>query len=258
MKPISVIVPALDEEERIAGCLASLANQSLPRGMYEIIVVDGGSTDGTRRVAAAMADRVFVQRRSGIGGARRDGAEAAEGRILVFTDADTRCPPDWLERIHAACTVRGYAVCTGPVRFSRPTLCSCVTRLWRGYYRLLHPFGFYWLIGSNCAVRREAYERSGGHREISILEDYDLSLRLQGERCCYDPHIAVVTSARRMTGVLGYAVTYLRGYCHYHLGRDERALLHYRRPAPRLPQAEIRQRIDDLRQWIGAAGLRLP
>ena len=59
---ISVIVPTYNEEESIASCLESLCNQTIPRGAYEIIVVDGNSKDRTREIAAKYADPDFVQR----------------------------------------------------------------------------------------------------------------------------------------------------------------------------------------------------
>ncbi|WP_062397984.1 glycosyltransferase family 2 protein [Methanogenium cariaci] len=91
---ISIIIPALNEEETILNCLRSLTAQSIPRKEYEIIVVDGGgSSDNTRAIAETLADQVISQKRAGIGGARGDGAGgAAHGTILVFTDADTRYP----------------------------------------------------------------------------------------------------------------------------------------------------------------------
>lgn len=229
---ISVIIPTLNEEETIGACLASIAAQSIPRETYEIIVVDGGSTDRTCEIAAPFADRVVPQERKGIGGARGDGANAARGEVLVFTDADTRHPSDWLAQIQDALTTGGYDVCTGPVRFYNETFRSAIIRGWRQCYLLLHPFGFYWLIGSNFAVTQEMYHRAGGHRDISILEDYDLSLRLAeaGARCTYDRCISVSTSARRLKGIIPYTGIYLTGFYHYHITKSQEHLLNYPQP----------------------------
>ncbi|HEY6966117.1 MAG TPA: TIGR04283 family arsenosugar biosynthesis glycosyltransferase [Burkholderiales bacterium] len=88
---LSVIVPALNEAAGIAHCLQALA--PLRAGGHEVIVVDGGSDDRTREIAAALADRVLV---AGRGRARQmnGGAAAARGDALVFLHADTRLPPD--------------------------------------------------------------------------------------------------------------------------------------------------------------------
>ncbi len=252
---ISIIIPTLNEEETITACLKSLTAQSIPRESYEIVVVDGGSTDNTCEIAATLADKVVSQKRAGIGGARGEGAAAANGNILVFTDADTRHPPTWLETIREELTTGGYDVCTGPVRFYNRTIRSCIIQGWRQYYLLLHPFGFYWLIGSNFAVKKKVYLRAGGHRDISILEDYDLSLRLAdaGARCTYDRRTAVYTSARRMKGILGYTAIYITGFYHYHITGSDEGLLKY--PHPRtivLQRPVMPNELREARQKISA------
>ena len=245
---ISVIIPALNEEETILACLQSLTAQTIPRESYEIVVVDGGSSDYTCEFAATLADRVISQKRPGIGGARGDGAQAARGDILVFTDADTRHPPDWLETIGEVLATGEYDVCTGPVRFYNRTFRSGIIQGWRQYYLLLHSFGFYWLIGSNFAVRKEVYTQAGGHRNISILEDYDLSLRLAeaGARCTYERRTAVLTSARRLKGIIPYTGIYLTGYYHYHITGSEEGLLKY--PQPRTINLQRLAKPTDLKE----------
>ncbi|HUN70116.1 MAG TPA: TIGR04283 family arsenosugar biosynthesis glycosyltransferase [Burkholderiales bacterium] len=86
---LSIVVPALDEEAGIALSLEALA--PLRARGQEVIVVDGGSEDGTRDIAAALADRVIVAPR---GRARQmnAGAAAASGDALLFLHADTRLP----------------------------------------------------------------------------------------------------------------------------------------------------------------------
>ncbi|HPD51509.1 MAG TPA: glycosyltransferase family 2 protein, partial [Methanoculleus sp.] len=71
---ISVVVPTYNEEQNIERCLRSLADQTVPRKNYEIIVVDGNSKDRTRDLAEPLADQVFIQTSKRVGGARNDGA----------------------------------------------------------------------------------------------------------------------------------------------------------------------------------------
>ena len=86
---LSVVIPALDEAACIGATLQSLA-PSRDRGV-EIIVVDGGSTDATRTLAAPWADRI-VEASRGRSTQLNAGAQAARGRILLFLHADS-CPP---------------------------------------------------------------------------------------------------------------------------------------------------------------------
>lgn len=229
---ISVIIPALNEQESIGYCLRSLLKQNIDRDSYEIIVVDGGSGDRTREIAEKYADQVVSQKRSGIGGARGNGVEASHGDIIVFTDADTLHKKDWLEVIRENLTCSGCDVSTGPVLFYDGTFRSDLIQLWRKQYKFLHLFDFYWLIGSNVAMKRYVYDRIDGHSDISILEDYDLSIKIFNEDdivCSYDRRQAVYTSARRLNNLLAYMIIYLYGHYHYHVTKDHVQLLQYPR-----------------------------
>ncbi len=242
---ISVIIPARNEAETIGTCLRSLAHQNMARNRYEIIVVDGDSSDGTCAVARRYADGVVAQQRQGIGGARHDGADAASGDVLVFTDADTYHAPDWLPTIAENLLAGRYGASTGPIRFCDRTLRSDLLQIWRKQYHLFHIFNYYRLIGSNIAVTRPAYDRIRGHRDISLLEDYDLSLRIFREGsilCHYDPRQVVYTSSRRVCNLFSYMLIYLYGQYHYHITRDYSRLLCY----PRFDEMDLRAVLESL------------
>jgi len=88
---LSIVVPALNEAAGIARTLQALA--PLRARGHEVIVVDGGSEDGTREISVPFADRVLLAAR---GRARQmnAGAAAATGDALLFLHADTRLPAD--------------------------------------------------------------------------------------------------------------------------------------------------------------------
>jgi glycosyltransferase involved in cell wall biosynthesis len=227
---ISVIVPALNEEKDLGACLERLylSCQRVREGC-EIIVVDGGSGDGTVDVAKDAADLVISQTSRGIGGARRDGAAVACGEKLAFTDADTIVSPDWLQSISS--NLDDWGASTGPVVYMQPGIRSEIIENWRSLYRLLSVSNFHYIIGSNMAVSADAYWQAGGHSEISLLDDYDLSLRLfrKGASVRYDPDQAVYTSSRRVERLFTYALTVAFGHYHYVTGNREK-LLYYPKP----------------------------
>jgi glucosyl-3-phosphoglycerate synthase len=108
-----IVIPARDEEERIAGCLAALGAQTVPRDEFEVIVVLDACSDRTGQVAACAAIEHSLRLSlldgpgTGAGAARRAGLDAAAERLLACgledglvacTDADSRPASDWLAR----------------------------------------------------------------------------------------------------------------------------------------------------------------
>jgi rSAM/selenodomain-associated transferase 2 len=91
MAALSIIIPVLDEGPGIAQALTALA--AFRQRGAEVIVVDGGSRDGTMERARPLADRVIVAPR-GRGAQMNAGAAVAQGEVLLFLHADTTLPPD--------------------------------------------------------------------------------------------------------------------------------------------------------------------
>jgi rSAM/selenodomain-associated transferase 2 len=88
---LSIVVPVLDEAPRLVAALRPL--QPLRDAGHELIVVDGGSSDGTFEAAVPLADRV-LQAPRGRAVQMNVGAAIATGNVLVFLHADCRLPPD--------------------------------------------------------------------------------------------------------------------------------------------------------------------
>jgi glycosyltransferase involved in cell wall biosynthesis len=95
---ISIIIPAYNEEHFLPRCLESIKAQ-INCPTYEIIVVDNNITDATASVAKKNGATLITERKAGVAFARQAGLEAANGSIIISTDADTYFPIDWLTTI---------------------------------------------------------------------------------------------------------------------------------------------------------------
>ena len=98
----SIIIPAYNEEEKIANCISSLLKQSFEN--FEIIIIDDGSIDNTRSIVKKFSNsnkniRFFKQKHGGPGKARNLGARNAFGKVLVFVDADMEFDTNYVRAI---------------------------------------------------------------------------------------------------------------------------------------------------------------
>lgn len=197
---VSVVVPSYNEEAGIERCLASLADQTLPRNEYEVIVVDGNSKDRTRELAAPYADAVFVQTSPKVGGARNDGVLAASAPLIATTDADCVLPRDWVERVRDDLGRDGVVLVYGTVR---PIEATLKNRLSLGLANLFSALGYrtgrlYYTLGCNTAFRKDAFVRAGMYRTIDAGDDLEIARRMVREgRVLFDPKLRVGFSMRR-------------------------------------------------------------
>jgi glycosyltransferase involved in cell wall biosynthesis len=97
MDKISLIIPVKNEEKKIERCLEAVFNQTIKP--YEVIVVDGHSTDKTVDTARKFPVKILYEDYGTIGGARQVGVESAEGDFVAFTDADCIPEKNWLENL---------------------------------------------------------------------------------------------------------------------------------------------------------------
>ena len=118
---VSVVVPMRDEERHIGGCLRSLAAQDYPRDHFEVLVVDGGSTDGSRRVAEDVARKMGLPLRL-LSNPRRStpcglnvGIAQARGEIIARVDAHVQVDPRFLSESVSALMESGADVVGGPI-----------------------------------------------------------------------------------------------------------------------------------------------
>jgi len=203
-KVLTVIVPAYNEQELIAGCLDSLLNQTLDKEKYDILVVDNNSTDQTANVALDKGVRVVKELRKGYVHAIRKGIEVSQTEFIAFTDADCRVPHDWLEKILTNFTSTTKIVAVGgKLAFYdlQPIFDKSVRAIL--YFNKALP-------GNNMAVRREALDQIGGvDPKVNLTVDYWLTLKLRKVgKHKIDRSLVVKTSGRRFKGSFDSDIKY--------------------------------------------------
>ncbi|MBA3241007.1 MAG: TIGR04283 family arsenosugar biosynthesis glycosyltransferase [Acidobacteria bacterium] len=202
MRPqLSVIIPALNEARSIGATLDALA---LMGESIEVVVVDGGSTDGTDEIARRRGALV-VKAERGRGSQMHAGASAARGLAFWFLHADTLAPADAAARIASA--LRDPLVIGGNfrVRFDGTRRAArFLTWLYPQLRRLGLCYG-----DSAIFVSRAAYERAGGFKSFPIFEDLDLLRALWRLGRVVHLDSTVVTSSRRFEG-RSFALTFAR------------------------------------------------
>jgi rSAM/selenodomain-associated transferase 2 len=186
---ISVIVPVLNEEKSIAATLGALAALS----PFEILVVDGGSSDRTRESAARFDVKILTAER---GRARQMncGARAARGEVLLFLHADTRLPSTAFADISSALADEKYLGGRFDVELDGSHWLLPLVGRMISYRSRLSKVG----TGDQALfVRREVFERLGGFQEIPLMEDiaFCQALKRLGPVACLRSR--VVTSGRR-------------------------------------------------------------
>jgi rSAM/selenodomain-associated transferase 2 len=197
MQMISVIIPARNAEHTLAATLASLVPSAIDGIVRQVVVVDGGSSDSTARVAD-LAGADVVQSTPGRGGQLAQGAAQARFPWLLFLNADTVLEEGW-ER-SATSFMRRVD------RGERPPAAGAFTfRLDdkgiapRLLERLVHlrckilrmPYGDQGLL-----IPRQLFDAVGGYKDLPIMEDIDLARRL-GRRRLAMLDATALTSAER-------------------------------------------------------------
>ena len=168
---ISIIIPAYNEAEHIAEIVKHLKAASPDA---EMLVIDGGSKDGTCALAAAEGATVHVSPVKGRAGQMNHGAKHSKGDLLYFVHADTR-PPGTFPKIIAEALKAHYDHGSFRTRFETGSMILKVnawcTRFDKPFFR-----------GGDQSiwVTRELFERCGGYKEkMLIMEEYDLLDRMR-------------------------------------------------------------------------------
>jgi cellulose synthase/poly-beta-1,6-N-acetylglucosamine synthase-like glycosyltransferase len=96
---VSVVVGIRNEEKFIEECVESLLDLDYPKDSYEIIIVDGMSTDKTRDIVQKYPIKLLLNERKNVAAARNLGVKNARGELVAFTDGDCKVDSQWLKTL---------------------------------------------------------------------------------------------------------------------------------------------------------------
>jgi rSAM/selenodomain-associated transferase 2 len=185
---VSVIIPTLNEESVLGPTLRRVQQQEPP---FELLVVDGESTDGTRERARNGGATVIMAERGRAKQMNR-GAAAAEGTLLLFLHADTLLPISGLAHIRRALAPPSTIAGTFRLQFDTP---SPLLRFYAWCTRW--PWIRLCFGDRGLFVTQSAFDAVGGYPEWPLFEDLELAARLAEHGHFRFLNTAVTTSARR-------------------------------------------------------------
>ena len=193
---VSIIIPALNEEESIPFLLENLASQE---GNFEIIVADGGSADNTLTICKSYPDIKIISSEKGRALQMNKGAEIARGNTLLFLHADTLLPRKGIKTIENVMNDDKISAGSFFARFDHEDgMLSFLARFTRINNRYL-TWGDHGIF-----IRRSIFNEIGGYKNIPLMEDLEIQKRVRRRGKFIKLPLPVTTSSRRFiqNGVL--------------------------------------------------------
>ncbi|WP_343115990.1 TIGR04283 family arsenosugar biosynthesis glycosyltransferase [Ostreiculturibacter nitratireducens] len=189
--PLSIIIPTLDAEADLPRCLSALG-EGLTEGLIrELVISDGGSSDGTAAIADA-AGALLVMGPRGRGGQLARGAAVSSGEWLLFLHADTELRPGWATAVLSHMANTPNRAGWFRLRFRATGMAPRIVAGWANLRARVFglPYGDQGLL-----VPVALYHEAGGFPDIPLMEDVALARRLRGRLSPLDA--VAVTGAER-------------------------------------------------------------
>ncbi len=228
MTCISLVVAAYDAADTLPALLDSIEAQSLPPEQFEAVVVDDGSTDGTREIVKRYPFvRLLTQKNRGPGAARNLATRSVHGEIIAYTDADCVLPADWLathvqlhERLPEIDALLGSVMPGTALPYGSSALADHLCSWFNAHPGLPERTPDY-MPSVNISVKRRVIDAGVSWSEDRITgEDVDFSLQMvaRGMKLRFIPkHWLRHTDRRTLSGYLrhqynwGYHAPLIRG-----------------------------------------------
>lgn len=204
--PVTILVPAFNEEKVISKTLRSLLASEYA-GKMEVLVIDDGSTDATAEAVLAIQDprvRLISQKNAGKAHALQKGVEESTSEFLIFVDADTQFESDALHHLISACQDPKVGAVSGHARVGnlKKFLARCQDLEYVCGFNLDRRAYAAWNCitvapGAISAMRKSAVLAAGGFSYETLAEDTDLTLSIHkaGYRIEYQPEAVAHTEA---------------------------------------------------------------
>jgi glycosyltransferase involved in cell wall biosynthesis len=177
---VSVVLPLYNDAATIAEVLASLDRQE-DAPLFEVIVVDDGSTDDAPRLAAAAGARVISQANAGPAAARNCGADASAGTIVLFLDSDCVAPSNWVSVMSSAIDGARFQAAMGTLRAANDGIIPRLVQIeiedrYRGMSAA--SIGVDFIAAPSCGFLRKVFVDLGGFdTRLRQAEDVEMGYR---------------------------------------------------------------------------------
>ena len=229
---VSIVIITLNRKEHLKKCLSSIFKLHYPITRFEVIVVDGNSSDGTIEMVTREFSRVkfVVEKRKGIPYARNTGWKHAIGEFVAYTDDDCIVDKFWLERLVSGFTSNEIGAVGGPLLYLNFEISS------HAFYQT--PVGIFYLgkkerllrtnenlITANILLRSEVFKKTRFLESLiySDSEDYEFcwSLMEMGYQLKYTPNAKVFHDIDITRLSMGYLLkrVFYSGISHYIVAR---------------------------------------
>src|SRR4030065_2472512 len=206
---ISIVIPTFNSAKVLKTCLESLANKTVGRKKYEVIVVDDGSTDETKDIVAKYPVRYIHQQNRGPAAARNNGVNHAQGEIVLFTDADCDPEPNWIEEMIKPLNDNQVVGVKGAYKTRQKELVARLVQIeYEHKYERMKKFKYIDFIDTYSAgYRKDIFLKYNGFDERypkASVEDQEFSFRLShdGHKMVFNPDAVVFH--KHSASLMGY------------------------------------------------------